>query len=199
MGRCDDARAAICCARSLHDTSGQANPSSLQLLVWCEAQIDMAAGQAAAALGRWKDQVADAGTAGAGEREGLRMLTQRAVIECAAGNAAAALERAESVLRALAKERRRDCNSELEAQAQRVRGEALLCMHRPADAAAALADALRLSRAIFDDQRSPFIAATLALHARALRAEHQRAAARADLTAARAISRRLRDDAAGLP
>jgi len=110
-----------------------------------------------------------------------------------------ALERAVSILRALAEGWRRDSVAELEAQAHRVRGEALLRLSRPADAAVALAEALRLGRAIFDEQRSPFIAATLAAHARALRARQQRAAARLELAAARAISQRLRDDAAELP
>ncbi|HSI48550.1 MAG TPA: serine/threonine-protein kinase [Ideonella sp.] len=185
LGRLDEARAESRQAHAYFDLGKSGTPPALAAL---DRGIELRAGHAAAVLRAWqaarvtRQQPADPELSAA---PGL--LTEAARLHLAAGDGARSAALAQAALQQVTQDPQRAWRAELEADATRTLGEALLQQGEAGPARENLARALVLAQQVRDPQRSPAVADTLAALALAQARTGDTAGARASAEQARRI------------
>ena len=186
LGRHVEAEVAFAAARELIEKA-HLDAAWSRLVVLGEARLLALRGRGASALEVWRQYRRVASLPDLPPVQDFAALSELAEFELAADLPGAAFDHADQGFNALIANARRAHHAEVESQLQLLRGLALAKLQRPAEARAALAEAVRLREATLDVEQSPQLAeARLALVA-ALLANHETDAARGQWMQARDI------------
>ena len=155
MGRLQEAGAALAAGQAIADAAGLARHGSPQGLALGRARLLAQQGDGTGALAHWQGYLAAAGLPGQTQPQRMRAVVYLAEFELAARRPDAALAHADEVLAMLALRPRRENDADIEAQAHRWRGQALLELGRYDEATASLEEAMRRANVALRPGREP--------------------------------------------
>ena len=186
LGRDCEAEVAIIAARELIEKA-HLEAEWVRLFVLGEVRMLALRGRGVLALEVWREYRRAASLPELPPAHDFAALCELAEFELAADLPGAAFEHTDQGLNALTAHATRAHHAEVESQLHLLRGLALARLQRPAEARAALAEAVRLRETTLEPEQSPELAEARLALAAALLANHETDAARAQWLQARDI------------